>query len=562
MGAIFERKTSIKLMILYLNVMSCVRCEEITVRGHEGGDAVINCTYQKGYESYTKYLLIGECKDGDDVIRSNGRAQWTHRGRVSLQDKKNTNIFTVTIHNLTLEDSGIYVCGVIAFETDYITRVKLTVLSTHSRTTRPQSKITESERTTHFQSDPTSSSGVSCVTCEEITVTGHEGGNVVINCPYQKGSESSAKYLRKGEFKDGVDVIRSSGHLPWTQSGRLSLQDRKDTNVFTVTMRNLTPKDAGIYVCGVHTFGTHYITRVKLTVLLSCVSCEEITVRGYERGDAVINCAYQKGYESNKKYLLKGEFKDGVEIIRSNWQAEWSHSGRVSLQDKKNENIFTVTIHDLTLEDAGIYGCGVDIQGTHFFTRVNLTVVSTHYATTRPLSNITERTTHLQSDPTSASGDHLAHLSGGLVAAVVMFAVVVVAFRLMKSRADEKGASPTPLSGNMSQSQDSCVYSEIQPTSPHATDGPDQSDQRSSSFLTTIYALATHPAPDQHPASAKGANQIPQPTTSNMHTANQLPQPTTSNMHTANHLPQPTTDGDDIYYLLTNPTPALNAGAT
>ncbi|XP_076118380.1 uncharacterized protein LOC143099195 [Alosa pseudoharengus] len=393
---------------------------------------------------------------------------------------------------------------------------------------------------------------VCCVTCEEITVTGHDGGNVVINCPYQKGSESSAKYLRKGEFKGGVDVIRSSGHLPWTQSGRLSLQDRKDTNVFTVTMRNLTPKDAGIYVCGVLTFGTHYITRVKLTVLLSCVSCEEITVRGNEGGDAVINCPSQKGYESNKKYLLKGEFKDGVYVIRSDGQAEWTHSGRVSLQDKKNENIFTVTIHDLTLEDAGTYGCGVDIQGAHVFTRVNLTVVSTHNPTSRPLSKITEseRTTHFQSDPTSASGDHLAPLSGGLVAAVVIFAVVVVAFRLMKSRADGREASPTPLSGNMSQTEDSCVYSEIQ----HDTDGPDQSDQWSSPALTSIYYLATPPAPDQHPASAKAANQLPQPTTSNRHTANQLPQPTTSNTQAANQLLQPTTSNTHTANQLLQPT--------
>ncbi|XP_048105160.1 CMRF35-like molecule 8 isoform X2 [Alosa alosa] len=271
------------------------------------------------------------------------------------------------------------------------------------------------------------------------------------------------------------------------------------------------------------------ITLLSLTVL-NCVSCK-ITVRGYEDRDAVINCPSQKGYELYPKYLLKGVYKDSVEMIRSHGRAEWTHRGRVCLQDKKDTNIFIVTIHNLTLEDAGTYGCGVDRWGEDFYTTVNLIVVSTHNATTRPLTNITdsERT---ESDPTSAaSGGHLANLSGGLVVAVVIFALLVVTFRLMKRRAEKKRALPTPLSGNIRP--DSCVYSEIQPTSPHATDGPDQSDQRSSPALTSIYALVTPPAPvpAQH------------------HKA-------------ANQLPQPTTASDDIYSLATNLTQALHSGVT
>ncbi|XP_048105158.1 CMRF35-like molecule 1 isoform X2 [Alosa alosa] len=298
-------------------------------------------------------------------------------------------------------------------------------------------------------------------------------------------------------------------------------------------------------------------TLLSLTVL-SCVSCKEITVRGHEVGNAVINCPYQKGYESYPKYLTKGEFKDRVEIIRSHDQRKWTDRGRVSLQDNK-DNKFTVTIHNLTLEDAGIYWCGVDTWGRDTYTSVKLTVVrqankptaaiptvtaevttvtlsntvpvSTHNTTTAPLTNITE-SERTESDPTSAaSGGHLANLSGGLVVAVVIFALLVVTFRLMKRRAEKKRALPTPLSGNIRP--DSCVYSEIQPTSPHATDGPDQSDQRSSPALTSIYALVTPPAPvpAQH------------------HKA-------------ANQLPQPTTASDDIYSLATNLTQALHSGVT
>ncbi|XP_041959435.1 CMRF35-like molecule 5 [Alosa sapidissima] len=214
-------------------------------------------------------------------------------------------------------------------------------------------------------------------------------------------------------------------------------------------------------------------TSIKFTLLsltvLSCVRCEEITVRGHEGGNAVVNCPYQKGYEPFPKYLRKGESKDGVDVILSRPRKKWTHKERVSLQDKKDIHIFTVTIRKLTPEDAGIYWCGVNRWGGVLHTRVNLTVdrkankptpaaiptviaevttvtlpntpVSTINTTTRTLSNITEseRTTHLQSDKKSPTSS--GHLAVGLVVvSVVIIALLVVTFRLMKRRAEKKRA--------------------------------------------------------------------------------------------------------------------------
>ncbi|XP_062388298.1 CMRF35-like molecule 6 [Sardina pilchardus] len=208
------------------------------------------------------------------------------------------------------------------------------------------------------------------------------------------GSDSYTKYLLKGEFKDRVELIHSHGKAEWTHNGTLSLQDKKDTNIFTVTIHNLTLKDIGIYMCAVNIFGTYYLTKVKL-VVLSCVKYEEITVTGYEGANAVISCPYQKGYESYPKYLLKGECKDGVEIIRSTDGQEWTLKEKFSLQDKNN---FTATIRNLTVKDAGIYGCGVDKQGTYFFTRTKLIVGTS----TTPASEF-ENTTDFLADTRSAS---------------------------------------------------------------------------------------------------------------------------------------------------------------
>ncbi|XP_041959432.1 CMRF35-like molecule 6 [Alosa sapidissima] len=106
--------TSIKLILLHFHVLSCVRHKVIQVRGYEGGDAVLDCPSKKGYESSPKYLrrVKNEQENPVEVIHSDGIAEWTHRGRVSLLDMKDKDIFTVTIHNLTLEDSNMYWCGV------------------------------------------------------------------------------------------------------------------------------------------------------------------------------------------------------------------------------------------------------------------------------------------------------------------------------------------------------------------------------------------------------------------------------------------------------------------
>lgn len=91
-------------------MLRCVRCEETTVRGYEGGNAVIDCPYGNGDDSRPKYLQRIEF-DQEVVIQSDGYAEWTHRERFSLQDKKDTKMFTVIIHYLTLEDAGSYWCG-------------------------------------------------------------------------------------------------------------------------------------------------------------------------------------------------------------------------------------------------------------------------------------------------------------------------------------------------------------------------------------------------------------------------------------------------------------------
>ncbi|XP_048051324.1 CMRF35-like molecule 3 [Megalobrama amblycephala] len=81
----------------------------------------------------------------------------------------------------------------------------------------------------------------------------------------------------------------------------------------------------------------------------------DIIVRGTEGEPVRIKCPYPRGYENSYKYFYKGVHRDSVIILRSDGNKT---SPRFSLRDDRQTRSFTVTISDLKMEDAGIYGCG------------------------------------------------------------------------------------------------------------------------------------------------------------------------------------------------------------
>ncbi|XP_067258646.1 CMRF35-like molecule 7 [Chanodichthys erythropterus] len=93
---------------------------------------------------------------------------------------------------------------------------------------------------------------------------------------------------------------------------------------------------------------------VFLLTVISSLSVD-ITVRGMEGESVIIKCPYPGGYEDSYKYFYKGVFRESVVILQSNGGKS---KDRFSLQDDRKTRSFTVTIRNLKMEDAGIYGCG------------------------------------------------------------------------------------------------------------------------------------------------------------------------------------------------------------
>ncbi|XP_048051313.1 CMRF35-like molecule 6 [Megalobrama amblycephala] len=108
-----------------------------------------------------------------------------------------------------------------------------------------------------------------------MSVTGYSGSEVNITCKYSKGDTAKAKYFCRGKKpnkpKSGrcSELIRTNENEKdkWVHSGRFSLYDDTRSAVFTLTIRNLSELDSGMYQCGVDRIrGRDSYTEVNLKV--------------------------------------------------------------------------------------------------------------------------------------------------------------------------------------------------------------------------------------------------------------------------------------------------------
>lgn len=91
------------------------------------------------------------------------------------------------------------------------------------------------------------------------------GGNTSFHCSYPTGSETFPKYFIKGKPETRL-VILDRGVM-WTRDSRFSLEDDTENLEFTVTIRNLSVEDAGLYWCVVDFWLKDFQVEVNLDVV-------------------------------------------------------------------------------------------------------------------------------------------------------------------------------------------------------------------------------------------------------------------------------------------------------
>ncbi|KAL7852058.1 hypothetical protein SRHO_G00178430 [Serrasalmus rhombeus] len=236
------------LLIFTLFLISVDGGESERVTGYSGGGVLIKCRYDTQYTSNQKYLCKGPwpgltwltCTDD---FKNGVKNEWINRGRFSLFDDTSAAQFWVMIRELTVEDSGTYQCGVdINLFFGVYTPVELKV-----------------EEDQDYE--------------KSVSVTGHVGGSVNINCKYPQSHSSDPKFLCRMmgtadcTYKTSVNESRR-----WINEGKLSLHDDRAKQIFTVIINRLTEGDSGEYWCGAESDWTSdhgykvFITQINLRV--------------------------------------------------------------------------------------------------------------------------------------------------------------------------------------------------------------------------------------------------------------------------------------------------------
>ncbi|XP_048018478.1 polymeric immunoglobulin receptor-like isoform X2 [Megalobrama amblycephala] len=187
-----------------------------------GGSVTIPCHYDKKNPPQKKYWYS---KNDQSKIYTN-----TSEENLSVIDHPDQSLFTVTMRNLHYKDTGDYSCVV---ETEGLSTIAYDL---------------------HLmvQSAPD-------VSVVSSSVSGHEGGNVSVQCFYISGYQNEPKQWCR--YKD--ERCYTVGRTDTSQNSSVQISDDVGRRSFTVLMTGLRLSDSGWFFCS----AGEVMNPVQLTVI-------------------------------------------------------------------------------------------------------------------------------------------------------------------------------------------------------------------------------------------------------------------------------------------------------
>ncbi|XP_076791611.1 polymeric immunoglobulin receptor-like isoform X2 [Arvicanthis niloticus] len=423
--------------LLFLFLPGCCTAQDpVTgpeeVSGQEKGSLTVKCRYASGWNDYNKYWCQGDYwKTCEILVETDGSERLEKKNRVSIRDDQRGCIFTVTMKDLRMSDAGIYWCGITKAGNDHMFQVSVKIVpeisTTVLTTVHTFLKFTPTMEDTGMEN-------IGCCTAQDpVTgpedVSGQEKGSLTVKCRYASGWNDYNKYWCQGDYWKTCEIlVETDGSERLEKKNRVSIRDDQRGCIFTVTMKDLRMSDAGIYWCGITKAGNDHMFQVSVKIVpeisttvlrtiptflkftptmedtgMENIGTEQVTQRtpryqisteiegcctaqdpvtgpedvsGQEKGSLTVKCRYASGWNDYNKYWCQGDYWKTCEIlVETDGSERLEKKNRVSIRDDQRGCIFTVTMKDLRMSDAGIYWCGITKAGNDHMFQVSVKIV-------------------------------------------------------------------------------------------------------------------------------------------------------------------------------------------
>ncbi|XP_047377757.1 polymeric immunoglobulin receptor [Sciurus carolinensis] len=207
-----------------------------------------------------------------------------------------------------------------------------------------------------------------------------EGSSVSIKCYYPATSVNrhTRKYwCRQGGRGSCTTLISSEGYISKDYVGRANLTNFPADGTFEVTIAQLTRDDSGSYKCGLGINNRGLSFDVSLEVSHGPGLLNDTQVYTVDLGRTVtFKCPFKSGNAQSRKSLCKNTGQTCELVIDSNKYVHPNFTGRASLTIQgTSQLVFSITINQLKLGDAGLYICETGVGSNSDKKNVDLQVL-------------------------------------------------------------------------------------------------------------------------------------------------------------------------------------------